>query len=143
MTRFISLTLGVALMLALACGCGSKSRWQHAAVEGKVTLDGAPIERGSILFIPTGQTQGVATGAAIENGQYRIAAADGPVVGANRVEISASRKTGRKIQAAMSDPGKTMDETVEAVPAQYNKKSTLQREIKPEKNVLDFELRTK
>lgn len=136
-------SVSVVLILALACGCGSKSRWQHAAVEGEVTLDGVPIERGSIRFIPTGQTQGVPTGAAIEKGQYRIAAADGPVVGTNRVEISASRKTGRKIQAAMSDPGKTMDETVEAVPARYNKKSTLEREIKSEKNVLDFELRTK
>ena len=139
MTRFVS----VLLILAVACGCGSKSRWQHAAVEGKVTLDGVPIERGAINFIPTGQTQGVATGAAIENGQYHIAAADGPVVGMNRVEISAPRKTGRKVQAAMSDPGKTMDETVEAVPAKYNRTSTLEREIKPEKNVLDFDLRTK
>ena len=133
----------IALILALACGCGSKSRWQHAAVEGKVTLDGVPIERGAITFVPVGQTQGVATGAAIENGQYHIAAADGPVVGTNRVEISAPKKTGRKVQAAMSDPGKTMDETVEAVPAKYNRNSTLEREIKPEKNVFDFDLRTK
>jgi hypothetical protein len=143
MARFVSLTVGVALVLVVAPGCGSKSRWQHAAVEGKVTLDGAPVERGLITFVPTGETKGVTTGAPIENGQYRIAAADGPVVGANRVEITASRKTGRKIQKAMADPGTMMDETVEAVPPKYNKQSTLQREVKAENNVFDFDLRTR
>jgi hypothetical protein len=130
--------------LLLCCwGCGNRDGLNRAAVAGKATLDGAPIAAGSITFCPTRDTKGPTTGGSIEDGQYAIPAAKGPIVGRNRVEIHATRKTGRKVQAPMSERGVLTDEIVEAVPARYNSNSTLEHEIKPGDNTLDFNLTTR
>jgi len=60
-----------------------------------VTLDGQPVETGSIAFRPKGQTKGPSAGGTIQDGAYSIDRAQGPVVGTMRVEINATRKTGR------------------------------------------------
>jgi hypothetical protein len=107
-----------------------------------VTLDGAAIEKGSITFLPTGGTQGPATGAAVADGRYRLSAADGPVVGRNRVEIRAPRRTGRKTPVWDTQPDNLIDESIEIMPARYNSESTLEAEVKPGKNTVNFELTT-
>ena len=127
--------------LLLCCwGCGNRDGLQRAAVGGKVTLDGVAITEGTIAFYPSGNTKGPAAGGPIKDGQYSISVDKGPVIGSNRVEIHASKKTGRKVQAPMSDPGTMSDETVEAIPDRYNVKSTLVAEIKSGKNIFDCEL---
>jgi hypothetical protein len=132
------------VVLLLCCfGCGRGDGLDRAAVTGTVTLDGAPIAAGSITFFPQGGTKGPAAGGTIENGQYSIAVAQGPIVGRNRVEIRATRKTGRKVQAPMSDRGVLTDEIVEAAPARYNSQSALVAELKSGKNLLDYELTAK
>jgi len=133
-------TLTATVLVSLFLGCGKGDGVTRAAVEGKVTLDGAPVEAGAISFIPTGGTKGPAVGGEIQNGQYSIPASEGPVVGRQRVEIRAPRKTGKMIQAPMAEPGTMVEETAESVPKQYNSESTLEREVKAGKNVLDFEL---
>lgn len=135
--------LAVSLVLWLLGGCGGPGGPPRGAVEGKVTLDGGVIQSGSITFVPTGGTQGPASGAAITEGHYRLAAADGAVVGSNRVEIYAPHKTGKKVRAPMGNPGEMTDEIVEMIPPRYNTRSTLERDVKPGKNTLDFELTTK
>lgn len=130
--------------LLLCCwGCGKGDGLDRAAVAGKVTLDGAPIAMGSITFYPTGESKGPATGGNIEEGQYSIAVAKGPIVGRNRVEIRATRKTGNKVQAPMAERGVLTDEIVEAVPDRYNSNSALKCEVKPGNNKLDFKLSTR
>ena len=121
-------------------GCGGPGGVPRGAVEGRVTLDGAMIETGSITFVPTGGTKGPVSGTAITDGHYRLSAADGPVVGSHRVEIYAPRKTGRKVPAPMGNPGEMTDEIVEVFPPQYNTRSILERDVKSGKNTLDFEL---
>ncbi len=139
--RFANRLVGLGLLACLCCGCGKPAGpYQRAAVEGTVTLGGQEIEQGSITFYPTGDTRGMVAGGPIQGGRYSISAGQGPVVGLNLVKINASRKTGRKVQDAFGDPGKLMDETEEAVPEQYNTKSTLVREVKFGKNVFDFQL---
>ena len=137
--------LCLAAMGFLAClvgGCGRGDSSGRASVEGKVTLDGNPIERGSISFYPYGQTRGMVAGGVIEQGRYSIPADQGPVIGQNRVEIRAPKKTGKKIPDPYGKPGQMIDEIAEAVPEQYNVKSTLVREVKAGRNILDFDLRT-
>lgn len=131
------------LLACLAGGCGSAEGPARGSVSGKVTLDGDPIEHGSISFHPVGQTRGMVAGGAIEQGRYSIPAAQGPAVGQNRVEIHASRKTGKKVPDPYGEPGQTMEQSVEAVPQQYNAQSTLVREVKPGNNPLDFDLSTR
>jgi hypothetical protein len=127
-------------VLALACGCGSGGR---AGVQGAVTLDGAPIESGRISFLPIEGTPGGGGQAQIVNGRYTIASAGGPNPGVYRVEIRAERKTGKQIRAGSPAPAGTMvDETIEAVPARFNKDSTLREELKGGSNTRDFTLTT-
>jgi hypothetical protein len=105
-----------------------------------VSLDGVPIEQGSIAFSPTGGTQGTSVGGAIENGRYLLPVAKGPVVGRYRVELHATRSTGKKVQTPMAPAGTMMDEVKDVMPAQYNSKSTLEKEVKAGHNEIDFEL---
>ena len=132
--------LSAAILVALCVGCGKGDGLNRASVEGKVTLDGTPVEKGSISFVPTAGTKGPSVGGTIENGRYSLPSANGPVVGKYRVEIHAPRKTGKQIQAPMAPKGTMTDEVADAAPAQYNSKSTLEKEIKAGKNEIDFDL---
>jgi hypothetical protein len=130
------------LLIAICLGCG-KSGPRRAAASGHVTLDGQPIDEGVIQFLPVQGTVGPETGGVIANGQYAIAQQRGPVVGMNRIELRASKKTGRKIQDPTGRPGVLTDEYKEMFPTSSNTNSTLVREIKDDPNTLDFDIRTK
>jgi len=132
--------IAASLLGCLLYGCGPSGGPRRASVEGTVTLDGEPIEHGSIAFYPDGDTEGMVAGGEIRDGRYSISADKGPVIGQNRIEIHASRKTGKKIPDPYGGPGQTIDESVEAVPECYNAKSTLRREVQPGSNVFDCEL---
>jgi hypothetical protein len=134
---------GFAICLAIATcfGCGKKGP-QRAAASGHVSLDGQPIAEGVIQFLPVEGTVGPEAGGVITNGQYDIPHERGPVVGKNRVELRASKKTGRKIQDPTGRPGVLTDEYKESFPPTANTKSTLVRDITPDPNALDFDIRS-
>ena len=123
-----------AVALPLIAGCGSGNR---AVVTGTVTLDGMPLENGAINFYPTAGNKGPTAGSGIVNGHYRIEGAKGVAPGTNRVTISSSQKTGRKL---VSRDGDAMDELAEAVPPKFNRKSTLTCEVLAGENELNFDL---
>ena len=104
-------------------GCTAE---RSSSVHGKVTLDGEAVSMGSIVFLPAAGS-GTKAAAAIENGLYSIPTAEKMRPGSYRVEISWHKSTGRKIASA--DPGMTIDETREVVPARYNAASTLTAEV--------------
>lgn len=122
----------LAVVMLVMMGCRGARR---AAVAGKISLDGQPVEGGSILFIPIEGQQRESSWGEIQAGEYAIAARQGPVVGPNRVEIRWPRKTGRKMPL---DP--EFDELREAIPACYHSDSELQVDVKPGKNLFDFAL---
>jgi hypothetical protein len=125
------------LLLALP-GCGD--RLKRGQVSGTVTLDGQPVENGVITFLPTGDTRGPSTSATITEGRYALDSRQGPVVGTNRVEVLAYRKTGKKVRAMTS--GGLIDEVLQAAPPAYNSQSTLERKISAGPNTLHFDLLT-
>jgi len=137
MLRFLAVTV----LIGMCLGCGSEGGGDRAAVEGKVTFDGTPVEDGAINFAPAAGTKGPSTGGQIKGGRYSLPAAAGPFVGRHRVEIHAPRPTGKKI-ANPYKQGETVDELKDAVPARYNTASTLRGEVKPGRNTIDFELTT-
>lgn len=135
----------IGIVLASCLGCSSGDGVTRASVSGKVTLDGAPIEKGTITLVPAEGTKGPAVGGAIQHGSYTIPAAQGPVLGKYQFQVSAPRKTGRKVKPrpgvalppSMAD--KEFDEIVD-LPERYNTQSTLIYEINAGKNTIDLSL---
>jgi hypothetical protein len=138
--------LGAALVMA--AGCGGSSGPERASVAGKVTLDGTPLAKGSISFIPTGATQGPAAGAVIENGAYATAQGTGPVLGEHRVEIIAFKAgkeaTAPGIDGATAGPSAASGapEMEAFIPEEYNKNSQLTLKVASGTNNKDFELKS-
>jgi hypothetical protein len=128
-----------AFLVVLAIGCG-RTDFNRGAMRGKVTLDGQPVERGSILFLSTGGEKRTASSTDITNGEYQIPLAIGPAVGNNRVEIRAMRKTGRKVAKHVGGSNEMVDEQVEAVAARFNLQSTLEYDVQPGNNTADFQV---
>ena len=97
------------------------------SIEGTVTLDGKPLQKGDIQLSPLPGTASPTVGGAIANGKFNIPSALGPMVGKFRVQISSAGLTGRKIL----DPRRNimMDEYGELLPAKYNSQSQLQAEV--------------
>jgi hypothetical protein len=136
--RLIVLSLPALLLLA---GCGKVGN--HAAISGTVTLDGKPLERGSILFEPIGDTRGVVTGGEIKDGRYNLPRSKGPAIGWNRVRIQAVRKTGRMMPNPMGPPG-SMNEVYEgAIPARFDTESILKVEVHSGDNTANFAAESK
>jgi len=127
-------SLGLAL-LGFAAGCGGPPQ---AKVSGTVTLDGKPVENGTISFYPTANS-GQTAGGGIVNGQYTMDASPGEMT----VLISASKVTGKhKMYDTPDSP--TVDTVVELVPDRYNKTSELKVTLKPGVNEgVNFDLTTK
>jgi hypothetical protein len=129
-------------ILFLSAGCG-KDAGNRGALSGKVTLDGQPLEQGSILLMPIEGAKGPATGGQIERGRYSLSDKAGPAVGRNRVEIRAVRKSGKMVQKPMAPQGEMVEGVEEAVAPRFNSESTLKVEIKPGNNTADFEVQSK
>lgn len=117
-------------------GCGSGSG--GVGVTGKVTLDGAPLEKGVISFVP--ESTGTPATGEIEAGSYRIKAAQGPTAGTYRVEIRAPKNTGKQAVKPV-DPDYAGEVIVESVAPKYNRDSVLKAEIRAgADNVFDFSI---
>lgn len=129
--RIQSVGTAVPVVLILACcGCG-ESGPARAPIQGKVTVGGQPLAAGRILFTPVAPTQGPAASARIEAGAYKLAAADGPVVGTNRVEVEADLNLGFAIDDEASFAkrgGKALPPN--PIPPAFNKQSNLTAEVK-------------
>jgi hypothetical protein len=80
--------VGARALLSLTGGCSDQSK---AQVSGTVTLDGKPVENGTIMFYPT-NGKGQSAGGGITNGKYNVEAS----VGEMSVAISASKVVGKQ-----------------------------------------------
>lgn len=118
--------LGVAAV-AWEGGCSPADEFQRVGVSGKVTLGGKPLADGTVTFVPL--ASGPAAHGTITDGSYAIARAEGPGPGSYRVEISSIQPTGRRVPDS-EYPGKTVEETRNAVPDRYNLNSELRAEVK-------------
>jgi hypothetical protein len=122
--------LGIVVVLSLV-GCGSNGR---STVEGTVTLNGQPIESGSMSFRPLdGKTPTV--GCFITAGRFRLQVP----IGSMRVEITAMEKSGKGVTTAQGAPVE-VDLVTEAIPERYNAKSELVIDVKPGVNRVTYAL---
>lgn len=132
---------GLVLLAALACGCGAPRT--TATLTGVVSIDGQPVDNGSIGFYPVpheGRRAARSAGSTIDKeGGYRAEILPGRF----RVEISSSRVVGRrKTYPDMADS--PLEEILEErIPAAYNSATKLSADIVLETTRLDFELESK
>lgn len=129
--RFASATLPRLMLILMATGCGSSK----PIMEGTVTLDGTPIEKGTIVLMPAGG-KGQPAGGGIEAGRYSFPATPGTL----QVIIKANRKDGKMPDPMSPGSGAMIDRYVNYVPERYNEKTELTVTIKPGTNKQDFQL---
>lgn len=134
----------VGFICAVITGC-SQSGIERVSVEGRITVDGAPLENGSILFIPQGEVRGPTSGGRVKGGQFRIKSERGPTLGLHRVEIRADDDLPDDLTEPTSFTNYDgFKPPVNRIPARYNVRSDLVVEIKAEGNHdVDFDLSTK
>jgi hypothetical protein len=101
----ILLVVGVGVL-----GCGETKSLN--VVQGTVQYDGQPVEIGEIRFVPIGSEKAPASYGRIANGRYEISARGGVPSIKHRVEITAYRKTGRKVPGKPPAAEISVDELV-------------------------------
>ena len=124
-----------ALIMCLVCGCGGGGdAGGRLAVSGTVHYKGEPVQTGSIEFVPH---PGVKTqsGSPITNGRFSIPKDKGLEPGAYTVKISAMEAVAGGEPGGLPGP-----DPKELIPAKYNTKSTLTKEIKTGETNLEFKL---
>jgi hypothetical protein len=123
--------LGLLLLLSLM-GCGGGDGLVE--LSGRVALDGAPVERGTIQFEPADGV-GPSAEATITAGAYRAPVSPG----VKKVRIYAYKKIGEYHVTGPDSP--LIDEVEQIAPAKFNDDTTLEREV-PARGLktLDFEL---
>ncbi|MBA2116512.1 carboxypeptidase regulatory-like domain-containing protein [Bremerella alba] len=139
--RMLSIALSLFAFITLL-GCESAVDTDgRQALSGNVSLNGAPIQDGSIRFEPVaGKT---ASGSTITDGQYTIPAAKGLKPGKYRVFINAvePETEERSVDDLMNNPGPARKELI---PAKYNTKSDVTVEItEAGPNEFDFPIDSK
>lgn len=130
---WVAVCLGAPL---LAVGCGGGESYQP--VTGRITLDGQPLADADISFMPEGDKGIPSFGRTDEGGVYVLRQTQklsGAPVGEYRVRIS-TYSEGR------NDPDDPQPKIPERVPAKYNLKSELMRQIGPGENHFDFDLQS-
>jgi hypothetical protein len=136
--NLLSAMCPIAAALTMYLGCSSDQN----TIEGAITFDGQPVERGSITFEPASGA-GPSAGGTIENGRYKFDA-EGVTPGEMIVRISGVRPTGKKIEAGPPEPpGTLVDEVRPYIPAAYNEQSTLKAQVKAGKVTQDFALESR
>ena len=125
----------VLTMMPPLVGCGGSSNGR-LEVSGMVTLDGTPLDQGSIAFNdPNGKLP--SSGAVIANGAYSLPAAKGLQPGSYQVAIDSADPTGQTAtptQYSMAIP-------VSRIPLKYNGETTLTADVTADgDNEFDFQL---
>jgi len=125
--------------LLLASGCSNAV----PTVTGTVRVDGEPLEKGSIRFVPVDDQGEVASGrgpgggGTIKGGKYQVD--QGLTPGKYRVEIQGTKEGSKQINNPLI-PAELAREEVAVVPPKYNKKSILIEEVRAGSNPIDFDL---
>ena len=127
----------VATASVMFCGCGNSNRIE---VNGTVTLNGKPLEKGYVTFRPQSSTTSPSAGAKITDGEFSVDSERGLLPGKFRVEITASRPASKKVFDRFS--GKMVALEEQYIPAKYNTNTQLELTISSDagKVTKDFDL---
>jgi hypothetical protein len=79
----------VASLLTLLSGCSGGDPYR-VAVAGHVQVDGTPLPRGTVQFVPDAGTPGPAVVAEVVAGKFELAREQGPITGDYQIEVYAA-----------------------------------------------------
>ena len=122
------------ILLIFQAGCSE----QGCQVTGVVTLDGQPLSKARVEFIPTSESGRIATGRTEADGGFKLTTSksvSSVFPGQYKVKITTSVTTGTSDADLKTTP--------EKVPAKYNRRTKLTSTVEDGLNQLDFELLTK
>ena len=130
--------LGIGGLIMLTAGCGKPAAELPplGKVSGVVTLNGEPLPKASIFFVPTDAEDQASNAVTDEAGRYELQFAGnqpGALIGSHRVEI----RTGGE---GYDDEGNFF-ETRERLPPQYHAQSRLTAEVAEGSNEINFDLK--
>jgi hypothetical protein len=128
---------GFWMLAALASAAGCSDNAELGTVAGIVTLDGQPLAKGEIRFVPA-DGQSATAGAAIAEGKFTASVPPGE----KKVQISAPKVTGKKKMYDTPD-SPTVDIVQELLPARYNVQSELTITVGHGTQEEKFELKSK
>jgi hypothetical protein len=137
----VSHLIWLSAVMLLLTGCDSGPR--RMRLWGEVSFENQPITEGTIVFTPVPSTKGPSTGASIRDGKYEVPeAAGGFLGGVYRVEISALRRTGKKIPSFMIKDAPDFELSENYIPDRYNRESELEITVSEvtNENRFDFKL---
>ena len=80
----------LASFVLVLVGCTPSDRLPTAPVSGRVTLDGRPLEMGSVTFVPQDGSGRPATGSIQSDGSYRLGTYDdddGALLGLHKISV--------------------------------------------------------
>lgn len=146
MTLHKSLTMfAVCCSTIVLVGCGGGAGYegpQRAEITGAVTLDGKPLEDGSIAFQPRNEDQKPA-GGIIAGGQYKIPEGKGPTMGEYDVYITAMGETK---EVPVIDGGEETGEFEvvgeQLIPKKYNEETELNVNVTESVHEFNFDLKS-
>ena len=124
-------------------GCSDRTDdLPRLAISGTVTLDGKPLERGTIRFEPKpANRQPVQAFGPIEGGGFAIPSAVGPTPGSYAVVISSASQEATDLE---DDPARKVVVKPDPIPPRYNRRSTLTAEVAAEgPSAFEFPLTSK
>ena len=111
----------LAIALGAVVGCGTKT--DRLPITGKVTLDGVPLDSGSIRFSSKPGEKLQAAGAMIHNGAYEIPAEKGLLPGVYIVQMSSPDLNAPPIMIGGEDGAPKFPVAPERVPPEYGELS--------------------
>ena len=131
--RMFARWLAPSLWFVACIGCSGSSHIAHVA--GTVTLDGKPVPNALVVFspIPSGRPS---EGKTDDAGRYQLVYSStekGARIGQHEVHVTTAL-------TEITADGGGLRNLKESIPAKYNTKGHLEREVRAGKNVIDLQL---
>jgi hypothetical protein len=124
-----ALLIPLALMICTAHGCGVRS--DKLSVSGEVTLNGAPLDGGSIRFTSLDGEKVISSGAMVQKGKYEVPQQYGLPPGKYHVVISAPDTKAAPVMRRATPGGPGIPVAPDRIPPEYNSQSKQTIEVTP------------